>query len=104
LRYGWALTRAESAICQQGYGADKEPPRLVTAVSAVQHVGVIAIFMIYPLIIGRWAGLPAEEITTILQMGMIALAVATLLQAPEMEPRPDPRRLTVIKVPPRAPW
>jgi NCS2 family nucleobase:cation symporter-2 len=63
------------------YGADEQPPRLVTVVSAVQHVGVIAIFMIYPLIIGRQAGLPAAEVTTILQMGMLALAVATLLQA-----------------------
>jgi NCS2 family nucleobase:cation symporter-2 len=57
------------------YGADEQPPRLVTVISAVQHVGVIGIFMIYPLIIGRRAGLAAEE------MGMMALAAATLLQA-----------------------
>jgi NCS2 family nucleobase:cation symporter-2 len=38
------------------YGADEEPPIAITVVSAIQHVGVIAIFMIYPLIIAREAG------------------------------------------------
>ena len=38
------------------YGVEEAPPHLVTLISAVQHVGVIAIFMIYPLIIGREAG------------------------------------------------
>ena len=34
------------------YGVEEAPPHLVTLISAVQHVGVIAIFMVYPLIIG----------------------------------------------------
>jgi xanthine permease XanP len=63
------------------YGVDEVPPRMVTFISAVQHVGVISIFMIYPLIISRAAGIPPEQISNILRMGMLALAVATLLQA-----------------------
>src|SRR5262245_32877139 len=42
------------------YGVEEAPPRLVTLISAIQHVGVIAIFMIYPLIIGREAGVSSD--------------------------------------------
>lgn len=63
------------------YGVEEAPPRMVTFVSAVQHVGVIAIFMVYPLIVGRQAGAPAEELSNILRMAMLVLAVAALLQA-----------------------
>ncbi|HVZ52431.1 MAG TPA: xanthine permease, partial [Pseudolabrys sp.] len=63
------------------YGAAEEPPLAITVISAVQHVGVIAIFMIYPLIIAREAHAPAEVIAAILRMAMLALAVAALLQA-----------------------
>ena len=63
------------------YGVEEAPPHLVTLISAVQHVGVIAIFMIYPLIIGREAGVPADVLSAMLRMGMFALAVAVFLQA-----------------------
>jgi xanthine permease XanP len=63
------------------YGVEEAPPHLVTLISAIQHVGVIAIFMIYPLIIGRAAGASADVIAAMLRMGMLALAVAVLLQA-----------------------
>ena len=63
------------------YGVEEAPPHLVTLISAVQHVGVIAIFMIYPLIIGREAGVSADVLSAMLRMGMLALAVAVLLQA-----------------------
>ena len=42
---------------------------------------VAAIFMIYPLIIAREAGIPPAETAAILRMGMLALAVAVVLQA-----------------------
>lgn len=35
------------------YGSDEKPPIAIVIVSAIRHVGVIAIFMIYPLIIAR---------------------------------------------------
>jgi xanthine permease XanP len=63
------------------YGVEEAPPHLVTLISAVQHVGVVAIFMIYPLIIGRQAGVSADVLSAMLRMGMLALAVAVLLQA-----------------------
>src|SRR3984885_12219703 len=63
------------------YGLEETPPAVVTWISALQHVGVCSIFMVYPLIIARQAGLPAEQITNILQLGFLALAIAALLQA-----------------------
>jgi xanthine permease XanP len=63
------------------YGADEKPPIAIIIVSAIQHVAVIAIFMIYPLIIARQAGAPAAEIAAILRVGAFVLAVAVVLQA-----------------------
>ena len=63
------------------YGIEELPPAMVTWISAVQHVGVFAIFMVYPLIIVRQAGLPADQITNILQLGLLVMAAATVLQA-----------------------
>jgi xanthine permease XanP len=63
------------------YGVEEAPPRTVVFVSAIQHVGVIAIFMVYPLIIGRQAGASTEELSNILRMAMLVLAAAVLLQA-----------------------
>jgi xanthine permease XanP len=68
------------------YGVEEQPPPMLTVVSAIQHVGVIAIFMIYPLIIGRHAGIPADQMANILRMSMLALAVATFLQALSIGP------------------
>lgn len=63
------------------YAGDEQPPRTITAISAAQHVGVMAIFLIYPLIVSRAAGAPPTEIAAVLQLSMLALAVATVLQA-----------------------
>jgi xanthine permease XanP len=63
------------------YGLEETPPAVVTWISALQHVGVCSIFMVYPLIIARQAGLPAGQITNILQLGFLVLAIAVLLQA-----------------------
>jgi xanthine permease XanP len=63
------------------YGLEERPPAVVIWISALQHFGVCAIFTIYPLIIARQAGLPSDRVTGMLQLGFLALAVATLLQA-----------------------
>ena len=63
------------------YGVEETPPPLVVLITAVQHVGVIAIFMVYPLVIGREFGVETDVLANILRMGMLALAIAVLLQA-----------------------
>jgi xanthine permease XanP len=63
------------------YGVEEVPPPLVVLITAIQHVGVIAIFMVYLLMIGREANVASDVLANILRMGMLALAVAVLLQA-----------------------
>src|SRR5579871_3334195 len=63
------------------FGVEESPPPTVTLISAVQHVGVVSIFMIYPLIICRAVAASPEEVANVLRMGMLALGIATLLQA-----------------------
>ena len=75
---GGALVKKPATLT---YGLEELPPAVVTWISAVQHVGVCAIFTVYPLIIAHHAGLPAGQITNLLQLAFLALAVAALLQA-----------------------
>lgn len=63
------------------HGLEEPPPASVIWISGAQHVGVCAIFTIYPLIIAREAHLPADTITNILQLGFLVLAIATVLRA-----------------------
>ncbi len=49
--------------------------------SALQHVAVIGIFLVYPLIILRTAGVPVRDAAEILRVCMLALAAAVMLQA-----------------------
>ena len=75
---GGAVVKKPAAL---SYGLEERPPAMVTWISALQHVGVCSIFMVYPLIIARQARLPAGQITNILQLGFLVLAIAALLQA-----------------------
>jgi xanthine permease XanP len=63
------------------FGLEEKPPSSVIWISAIQHVGVCAIFMVYPLIIADQAKLPANQVANLLQLGFIVLAIATVLQA-----------------------
>ena len=63
------------------YGVEEQPPTQVRWLSAIQQVAISSIYMIYPLIIARQAGLRVEQIINMLQLGCIALGVAVLLQA-----------------------
>ena len=63
------------------YGLEEPPQAAIIWISAIQHVGVCAIFMVYPLIIARRAGLTEAQTINLLQLGFLTLAVATSLQA-----------------------
>jgi xanthine permease XanP len=63
------------------FGSEERPPPAITVVSAAQHVGVMAIFLIYPLVVARAAGAPPDEIVSILRLSMLALALGVVLQA-----------------------
>src|SRR5437870_10385069 len=63
------------------YSLEESPPALVTISNGVQHVGVIAINLVYPLLIFRAANAPIEVVTDLLAIGMFVLGVGTFLQS-----------------------
>ena len=63
------------------YGVEDAPPTQVKWFSAVQQVAILSIYMIYPLILARQAGLQTGEIINILQFGCVVLGIGTVLQA-----------------------
>jgi NCS2 family nucleobase:cation symporter-2 len=63
------------------YGVDERPPAAVIALSALQHVGVMTVFLIYPVLIGRAAGADSGVVGNLVSLSLIVLAVGTVLQA-----------------------
>ena len=74
-------TRAVVKPANLIYGVEDKAPGPVRWFSAIQQVAITSIYMIYPLILAREAGLQTEQIINILQLGCVALAVGALLQA-----------------------
>ena len=63
------------------YGGEDRPPWGVMLLSGLQHVVVVTMFFVYPLIVMREAGIAAVQVADILRVGMLVLALGTLLQA-----------------------
>src|SRR5262249_35456439 len=63
------------------YGVEDVPPLGVTLVSGVQHVVVIAIWLLFPLLVAREAGLSAERTLDVLGVSMLIMGLGPLLQA-----------------------
>jgi xanthine permease XanP len=68
------------------YALDENPPLLVTVLNGIQHVGLIAINLVYPLLIFRLAGLDTRVIVELICMGMIVLGIGTFLQSRQWGP------------------
>jgi NCS2 family nucleobase:cation symporter-2 len=60
---------------------DETPPRGVTLLSGLQHVGIISIALIYPLLLGREAGLSEAGTADLVAVSMLVLGIAALLQS-----------------------
>src|SRR5207237_4332710 len=63
------------------YGADEVPPLSVAVIGGLQHIGLLSIFLIYPLLVIKEAGVPPALSSNILSLVMVAIGVATLLQS-----------------------
>ena len=63
------------------YGVDETPPVPVTILSALQHVGLVAIFLVYLLVVSREAGASVATSMSILSLAMLVLGVGTVIQA-----------------------
>jgi xanthine permease XanP len=68
------------------YGLNDSPPPLVTVLNGAQHVGLIAINLVYPLLIFRMADAPVGLVSNMLAIGMLVLGVGTFLQAGRIGP------------------
>ena len=63
------------------YGVDETPPLAVTLLSGLQQVGLISVYLVFPLLVGREAQLTDAEVIGLLSVSMIAMAVAAILPA-----------------------
>jgi xanthine permease XanP len=68
------------------YGLEEIPPPLITIFNGVQHVGLIAINLVFPLLVFRAAGTPLDLIGGLLSTGLVVLGIATFLQAYRLGP------------------
>jgi NCS2 family nucleobase:cation symporter-2 len=60
------------------YASEETPPLAVLIISAIQHIAVIAITLIYPLIIAREAGLTGAQFLDTVSLSMLAIGLATI--------------------------
>jgi len=62
------------------FGLDEVPPLHVVLLGGLQHVGLVTIFLIYPLLVIDDAGVTVAEAATFLSFALISLGIATLVQ------------------------
>ena len=63
------------------YAVEDRPPLAVTVLSGLQHVGIIAIALVYPLILSREAGLSLDQTSDVLATTMLILGLGAVLQS-----------------------
>jgi NCS2 family nucleobase:cation symporter-2 len=63
------------------YGVEDRPPVGLTLLSAVQQIGVMSVYFIVPLLVGREGGLPVAELRDLLSVSILVIGVGAVLQA-----------------------
>jgi xanthine permease XanP len=63
------------------YAVDERPPPVALVVLGLQHCSTMLVSLLLPLIVAKAAGVPDEVLPSLLSLSMVALALATLLQA-----------------------
>lgn len=61
------------------YAVGERPPPGVLALSAVQHVALVTTTLVYPLILGREAGLTGSTMLDLVSLSMLALGASSIL-------------------------
>lgn len=61
------------------YAVAERPPAGVLVFSALQHVALVTTTLVYPLILGREAGLAGARMLDLVSLSMLALGVSTIL-------------------------
>lgn len=62
------------------YGIEDTPPLGVTLASGVQHVVLLSIRLLFPMLVAREAGLPPERVLDVLAISMLVMSLAVYLQ------------------------
>jgi xanthine permease XanP len=81
LRLLSAASPARKKPGELAYGVDDVPPPIMVFFLGTQHVGLIRIQLIYPLLVIQLAGLSPEASVNMLGLAMLALGIATILQS-----------------------
>jgi len=68
------------------YTLDDVPPMHIVVLNGIQHVGLIAINLVYPLLLFKLTDTPLQQITNLLAIGMLVLGVGTFLQVMRLGP------------------
>jgi xanthine permease XanP len=63
------------------YGLEDAPPAGVTLLLGVQHLAVVLIYLVIPVVVAQAAGASVEVIEHLVSMTLIALGIAALLQS-----------------------
>ena len=62
------------------YGVDDRPPAILTGVSGLQHVALMSIFLLFPVLVAKASGSTPEVAAAMVSLALIAMAVGTILQ------------------------
>ena len=62
------------------YWLDERPPMGVTLLSGLQHLGLVSIFLLVPVLACREAGLSPDKTLDVLALSMIVLAIGPVVQ------------------------
>lgn len=63
------------------YGVDERAPLVVAALNGLQHVAIIAVNLVYPILVFRVAGATPEMVTGLLSVGLCILGIASFIQS-----------------------
>jgi len=68
------------------YGVDDQPPLGITLLQGLQHVFIMAVYFIFPVIVSHAMGGTDEQAATMIKMSMIAMGITTIVQAQRLGP------------------
>jgi xanthine permease XanP len=75
------ISRQKRKPTELVYGVDDVPPPITILLIGAQHVGVVRIQLIYPLLVIQLAGLPTVSSVNLLALALLALGIASILQS-----------------------
>ena len=62
------------------YGVAERMPAGVAVLSGLQHVGLMSMFLLYPVLVAKACDSPPEVVAAMVSMTLIAMAIGTILQ------------------------